>query len=90
MNGHSDYFNLPVGDGTEMLAYVARPRATDNAPGIFVFQEALGVNSQLRGVADRYAKLGFVAIAPDLAKKRFSGSGACPVECSCSTPRINR
>ena len=66
MNAHSDYVTLPINDGTEMKAYVSRPRDANNAPGILVFQEALGVNSQIRGVADRYAKLGFVAIAPDL------------------------
>jgi carboxymethylenebutenolidase len=49
-----------------MQAYVSRPATPGPHPGIIVLQEALGVNAQLRGVADRYAKLGFVAIAPDL------------------------
>jgi carboxymethylenebutenolidase len=49
-----------------MGAYIRRPRGEGPHPGIIVFQEALGVNNQLRGVADRYAELGFIAIAPDL------------------------
>jgi len=49
-----------------MGAYVSRPSGDGPYPGILVFQEALGVNAQLRGVADRYASLGFVAVAPDL------------------------
>jgi len=49
-----------------MRAYVSRPSSDGPHPGILVLQEALGVNSQIRGVADRYAELGFVAIAPDL------------------------
>jgi carboxymethylenebutenolidase len=53
-------------DGVEMKAYVSTPSELGVRPGIMVFQEALGVNSQIRGVADRYARLGFVAIAPDL------------------------
>jgi carboxymethylenebutenolidase len=38
-----------------------------------VFQEALGVNSQLRGVADRYAEAGYVAVAPDLFHRTNPG-----------------
>jgi carboxymethylenebutenolidase len=57
---------LSVDDGTDMSAYVSRPGGDGPHPGILVFQEALGVNSQIRNVADRYAKLGLVAIAPDL------------------------
>ena len=53
-------------DGTEMRAYVSLPSSAGPHPGILVLQEALGVNSQIRGVADRYANVGFVAIAPDL------------------------
>jgi carboxymethylenebutenolidase len=58
--------NVSVSDDSQMNAYVSRPASGGPHPGIIVFQEALGVNAQLRGVADRYAKLGFVAIAPDL------------------------
>jgi carboxymethylenebutenolidase len=57
---------LEPDDSTEMRAYVSFPSTTGPHPGILVLQEALGVNSQIRGVADRYAELGFVAIAPDL------------------------
>ncbi len=57
---------LKPDDGTEMRAYVSLPSTPAPHPGILVLQEALGVNSQIRGVADRYAQLGFVAIAPDL------------------------
>ena len=52
-----------------MRAYVARPtsHAPRPTPCIMVFMEALGVNRQIRGVADRYAsELGMIAVAPDL------------------------
>jgi len=49
-----------------MPAYVSRPRGNGPFPAILVFQEALGVNNQIRGVADRYAALGLIAIAPEL------------------------
>ena len=45
-------------DGSEMGAYVARPRGEGPHPAMMVFQEALGVNSQLRGVADRSGHTG--------------------------------
>jgi carboxymethylenebutenolidase len=57
---------INVADGTEMSAYVSHPRRTGPAPAILLFQEALGVNVQIRSVADRYAALGFVAVAPEL------------------------
>ena len=60
------HVTLTPSDGGEMHAYVSRPSSDGPHPGILVLQEALGVNSQIRGVADRYAELGFVAIAPDL------------------------
>jgi carboxymethylenebutenolidase len=65
MKIESGYISLDV-DGSEMKAYVSTPSGLGVRPGIMVFQEALGVNSQIRGVTDRYARLGFVAIAPDL------------------------
>lgn len=58
---------LQVADGTAMFAHVARPSvATANPPGIMVFQDAYGVTPFLRDVAERFAGLGFVAIAPEL------------------------
>ncbi len=58
---------LPVADGTELHAYVARPQESSAAaPGIILFQEAFGVNAHIRSVADRLAAAGYVAIAPEL------------------------
>ena len=49
-----------------MQAYVARPASGGPHPGLIVFQEAFGVNSHIRNVAERFATLGYVAIAPEL------------------------
>lgn len=46
-------------------AYVAKPEGAPIA-AIVVIQEIFGVNEVVRGVADRYAEAGFIAIAPDL------------------------
>jgi carboxymethylenebutenolidase len=56
---------IPVGDGTSLLAYLARP-TTDPAPcGVIVAHELFGVNPDIRGVADDLAAAGYLAIAPE-------------------------
>jgi len=48
-----------------MSALVSRPR-DGRYPGIIVIHEAFGLNEQIRGVAKRYAKEGYITIAPNL------------------------
>jgi carboxymethylenebutenolidase len=67
------YVTLSPSDGGEMRAFVARPAGTGPHPAIMIFQEALGVNAHLRGVAQRYADEGFVAIAPELFHREAPG-----------------
>jgi carboxymethylenebutenolidase len=57
---------LHVGDGTAMNAYVAIPEGTAKAPAIMVFQEIFGLNANIRDIAERFATIGYVAIAPEL------------------------
>ena len=61
-----------VNDGSEIRLYVARPSEQPKA-AIIVFQEIFGVNSHIRDVADRFAKLGYLAIAPDLFHRQIVG-----------------
>ena len=56
---------LPVQGSTPMPAYVARPDS-GTYPGLMVFQEAFGVNAHIRDVTERFAREGYVAIAPEL------------------------
>ena len=69
---------LSVADGTQMAAYVARPKDGRAHPGLLVFQEAFGVNHHIRNVTERFAAVGYVAIAPELfhrtAPPGFEGS----------------
>lgn len=60
-----EHVKLQAEDGHQLDAYVARPEGTPIA-GIVVVQEAFGVNSHIRSVADGYAKDGFLAVAPAL------------------------
>jgi carboxymethylenebutenolidase len=52
-------------NGATASGYLARPSSTP-APGVLVLQEWWGLNPQIKGVADRLAAEGFVALAPDL------------------------
>jgi carboxymethylenebutenolidase len=52
-------------DEGPMRCYVAMPQKTP-APGIIVAQHAGGVDEFVRGMTDRFAGAGFVAVAPDL------------------------
>jgi carboxymethylenebutenolidase len=60
-------------DGHSFSAYRADPSGTPKG-AIVVIQEIFGVNSHIRSVTDRFAKEGYVAIAPalfDRAKRDF-------------------
>ena len=62
----TEKLEVSVADGTRMAAYVARPQQNGPHPGLLVFQEAFGVNHHIRNVTERFAREGYVAIAPEL------------------------
>lgn len=53
-------------DGQDCSGYLVEPQAGAAAPAVVVIQEWWGVNEQIKGVAQRYAELGFRALVPDL------------------------
>jgi len=65
MNPKPGYVTLSVDDGTWMRAYIVRPAEKVKA-GLLVFQEAFGVNAHIREIAERFAREGYLAIAPEL------------------------
>jgi carboxymethylenebutenolidase len=66
------WIDLTVDDGSAMRAWVAKPEGTP-ARGLLVFQEAFGVNAHIRDVTERFAKAGFLAIAPELFHRTAPG-----------------
>ena len=56
---------VATGDG-EMPAYRAQPASGGNWPVILVVQEIFGVHDHIKDVCRRLAKLGYLAIAPEL------------------------
>ncbi len=59
----SEWVEVTASDGHGLKCYVARPEGTPKG-ALVVVQEIFGVNQHIRGVADSYAKEGYVAIAP--------------------------
>jgi dienelactone hydrolase len=56
------HLKLTASDGHKFDAYRVDPAGTPKG-GIVVIQEIFGVNRHIRSVADRFAALGYVAIA---------------------------
>lgn len=56
---------IPVSDGA-IPAYRAMPDRDNNFPIILVIQEIFGVHEHIQDVCRRFAKLGYLAIAPQL------------------------
>jgi len=59
-------------DGKDCSGYYAKPAAGDSAPGVVVIQEWWGLNDQIKGVADRFAGLGYRAVVPDLYRSKVT------------------
>lgn len=56
---------VPVTDG-EMPAYRAQPASGGPFPVVLVVQEIFGVHEHIKDICRRFAKLGYLAIAPEL------------------------
>src|ERR1700739_1852143 len=54
-------------DGKEASGYLVNA-ARGNAPGVVVIQEWWGLQDQIKGMCDRFARTGFDALARDLYK----------------------
>lgn len=57
---------IPVADGTTMAGYLAAPATRGLHRAIFVIQEIFGVNPHIRDITERFARAGYLAVAPDI------------------------
>ncbi len=53
-------------DGETLMGYLAYQTGAEAMPAVVVIQEWWGLNDHIKDVTDRFAKAGFVALAPDL------------------------
>src|ERR1700691_4485658 len=56
---------IPVKDG-EIPGYRAMPATGKNFPLVLVVQEIFGVHEHIKDMCRRFAKLGYIAVAPEL------------------------
>jgi len=56
---------VPVGDGN-LPAYFAKPEGRGPFPTVLVIEEIFGVHEYIKDVCRRLAKLGYLAVAPEL------------------------
>lgn len=61
------------GDGSTMKGYLARPKAPGKYGSIVVIHENRGLNPHIKDITRRFAKAGFIALAPD-ALSPFGGT----------------
>lgn len=59
-------------DGEQVSGYLALP-PSGHGPGVIVIQEWWGLVDHIRDVCDRFAREGFVALAPDLYRGDATG-----------------
>ncbi|HKN48249.1 MAG TPA: dienelactone hydrolase family protein [Candidatus Polarisedimenticolia bacterium] len=52
--------------GEKVRGYLVRPTLHGHRPAVVVVHEWWGLNTQIKGVADRLAELGFLTVVPDL------------------------
>lgn len=70
---------IPVADG-EIPAYRAQPSKGTNFPIVLVIQEIFGVHEHIQDVTRRFAKLGYLAIAPELFVRQGDVSKLTSIE----------
>jgi carboxymethylenebutenolidase len=62
----TERIEMSVADGTTMGGYLCRPQGDAPRAAILLLQEIFGVNPHIRSVAERFAREGYVVLAPDL------------------------
>ena len=63
---------ITANDGGSFTGYLAKPAKT-KAPGLLLIQEIFGVNKVMRGIADEFAKQGYLVLCPDLFWRQEPG-----------------
>lgn len=74
----TDTLHITVG-GQAVPVYLAQPEGKSNLPVLLVVSEIFGVHEYIADVARRFAKLGYLALAPDLFVRHGDAGKAATV-----------
>lgn len=69
---------IPARD-RDLPAYAARPKGGSAAPIVLAVQEIFGVHEHIRDICRRLAKLGYLAVAPELYVRQGDPSGVSDI-----------
>jgi carboxymethylenebutenolidase len=72
---HGEYVDIPYAGHTPLRTWVVYPEVKNKAGVVLVVHEIFGLSDWIRGVADRLAADGFIAVAPDLISGLGPGGG---------------
>jgi carboxymethylenebutenolidase len=64
---------IPSSSGTAFDCYLALPATADKTPAIVLANAIIGVDEDLRAIADEFAAAGYIAAAPDLFWRTVPG-----------------
>lgn len=70
---------IAVKDG-EIPAYRAMPAKGESFPTVLVVQEIFGVHEHIKDICRRFAKLGYLAVAPELYARQGDVSGKSDIQ----------
>jgi carboxymethylenebutenolidase len=65
MSVSTRYETIRTPEGGSFEAFCAVPES-GSGPGVLVFQEIFGINDNMRGLAEKFAREGYVALVPDM------------------------
>ncbi len=65
MKVQTERVQIPLAAGGSMGGYLTRPDDGEARPAVLVFMEIFGINAHIRDIAERLAREGYVAFAPD-------------------------
>ena len=71
--------SIPVGDG-KIPGYWAAPKNGEAFPVVLVIQEIFGVHEHIKDMCRRFAKLGYMAIAPELYARQGAVAGMTDIQ----------
>lgn len=66
------------GKAGKVFGYLSRPKASGKYPALIVIHENRGLNDHIRDMARRFAKEGYVALAPDFLSRQGGTAKANP------------